>query len=241
MKTQNMFGAAVSALAAAVIASLTAGAASANLITNGNFSANASSYVTYPGYSPGGGASGSNPATPSGWNIAGTPSPVVGVNGPDTSVGTPFAPASTAGVRDFAFMQDTSIYSSVSISQTISTVAGQLYALSYVAAQRSNDPNATLEALVLDAANSNAQIASQAPSITTSAFLPFGLTFTAKSTSTTIEFLNNTNNGADNTVDVSNVAVDAVPLPASMGLLGLGAAGLGMVLLKRRAHGSTSV
>ena len=37
--------------------------------------------------------------------------------------------------------------------------------------------------------------------------------------------------------DVSNVAVNAVPVPASIGLLGIGGLGLGLLLLKRRAIG----
>ena len=236
MKTRKMASAIAASLAAMA---LTTAAAEANLVTNGDFSANASSYVTYPGYSPGGGASGSNPLTPTGWSIAGTPEPVVGVNGPDTgfyaSNGEPFAPSSTTGVRDFAFMQDTSIYTNVSISQLISTVAGQTYTLTYAAAQRSGDSSASMQALVLDATNSNSTITTQTPSVSTSNFGDFALTFTARSTSTMIEFLNNTNNGADNTVDVSNVVLTALPQPGTIGLLGVGSlALLGGWALRRR-------
>ena len=237
MNMQRIFNAGAAVVAAVAAMALTAGAASANLVLNGDFSANASSYVTSPGYSPGGGAPGSDPATPADWNIAGTPEAVVGVNGLDVGFTPqePFAPYSVTGVRDFAFMQDTSLYTNVSINQIISTVAGQMYTLSYVAAKRLNNSSATMETLVLDAARSNAQIASQTPSISTSYFTANSLTFTAASTSTEIEFLNNTNNGSDNTVDVSNVVLNAVPLPASLGLLGFGAVGLGLLMLKRRS------
>ena len=131
-------------------------------------------------------------------------------------------------------MQDTSVYTNVSISQLISTVAGQMYTLSYVAARRSISPAATMATLILDAANSNAQIASQTPSISTSDFTANSLTFTAASASTVIEFLNNTNNGSDNTVDVSNVVLNAVPQPATIGLLGFGSLALiGGLALRR--------
>ena len=256
MNMQRMFNAGAAVVAAVAATALTAGAASANLVANGDFSANASSYVTYPGYSSGPSTSGTNPFNPTDWTVIQYLQPAVGVNGPDTGFygksltngGSPFAPSSTSiasstsQVRDFAFMQDgintAGTYNNSTVEQVISTIAGHIYKLSYVAAQWSGDSGATLETLVTDAVN-NTQIASQIPSITTSAFNPFSLTFTATSASTEIAFINNTNTSVSNTVDVSNVVmVDppaAVPLPASIGLLGLGTVGLGLLLLKRRA------
>ena len=258
MNMQRMFNAGAAVVAAVAATALTAGAASANLVANGDFSANASSYVTYPGYSNGTSTSGNNPFSPTGWTVIQYLQPAVGVNGPDTGFygksltngGSPFAPSSTSiasstsQVRDFAFMQDgintAGTYNNSTVEQVISTIAGHIYKLSYVAAQRSGDSGATMETLVTDAV-SHTQIASQIPSITTSAFNPFSLTFTATSASTEIAFINNTNNGHDNTVDVSNVVmVDppaALPLPASIGLLGAGAVGLGLLLRKRRTDG----
>ena len=258
MNMQRMFNAGAAVVAAVAAMALTAGAASANLVTNadlvanGDFSANASSYVTYPGYSNGTSTSGTNPFSPTGWTVIQYLQPAVGVNGPDTGFygnsltdgGSPFAPSNVSGVRDFAFMQDgqnnTGTYNNSTVEQVISTIAGHIYKLSYVAAQWSGDSGATMETLVTDAV-SHTQIASQIPSITTSAFNPFSLTFTATSASTEIAFINNTNNGHDNTVDVSNVVmVDppaALPLPASIGLLGAGAVGLGLLLRKRRTDG----
>ena len=240
MKRQRTFGTGAATFAALAALGLAAGTASANLVTNGDFSANASSYVTYPGYSAD--FTTSNPSAPTGWSI--TLNYPIGVNGPDTrfyaSYGSPFAPSSASGVRDFAFLQDATgtngtVYSNSTIDQVISTIAGQVYTLSYLAAQRSGDPSATMETLVLDAANSNAQIISQTPSISTSGFTTNILTFTAVSASTEIAFENTTSGAshADNTVDVSNVIVDAVPQPASIGLVGFGLLGVGLLLLKR--------
>ena len=239
MKFDSHLGLTVASCAAVGIICTVAGTASANLVTNGDFSANASSYGTYPGYSiptqtP------ANPANPTDW----TATNQVGVNGPDTgfyaTYGSPFAPSSASGVRDFAFLQDATgtngtVYSNSTIDQVISTIAGQVYTLSYLAAQRSGDPSATMETLVLDAANSNAQIISQTPSISTSGFTTNILTFTAVSASTEIAFENTTSGAkpADNTVDVSNVIVDAVPQPASIGLVGFGSLGVGLLLLRR--------
>ena len=241
MTMQKMFGVAAAAFMAAAVVSLTAGPASANLVTNGDFSANAGSYGTNPGYSAG--FTAANPAAPTGRSI--TLNYPIGINGPDTgfyaSKGSPFAPGNVSGVRDFAFLQDASGYTGSAIFQAISTISGQMYTLSYVAAQRGTsltNSSATMETLVIDAI-SNTLIASQAPLISTSSFTANSLTFTATSTLTEISFENTTSGtgGNDNTVDVSNVVLNAVPLPTSLGLLGLGTVGLGMVLLKRRADG----
>ncbi len=236
-----------SALSAAAIATLglSSQEARANLITNGNFSANAGSYVTFPGYSSNFYPSDpSNPVSPTGWTI--TTGYPVGLNGTGTSFTSgsdiPFAPTSMSGVTDFAFMQDASGYTGSAISQVIATVLGQTYTLSYVAAQRSiNNSDATMETLVNNALN-NALIASQNPTTSTSDFTTNGLTFTAVSSSTQIVFENTTSGvGSDNTVDVSNVVVsNALPLPASLSLISVGGAGLSLLLLKRRTGRSAA-
>ncbi len=218
------------ALAAAGLVMLAAGNVHANLITNGNFSANASSYSAFPGYSGNG-----NPAAPTSWTISGDGS---GVNGPDTGFfaasGSPFAPSSTTGVNDFNFMQGPGVYT----SQTTTTAVGQSYTLTFDAAQRSGDPNSVLEVIVTNATNGN-QIATFTPTIDDTSFATFSLNFTAASGSTGIEFLNDgvlTSSNGDNTVDVSNVSMAeaAVPEPASLGLLAIGATPLVLVARKRR-------
>lgn len=219
----------------AVFSGLAAGVATATtvvpIITNGDFSANASSYTSFPGYS-----TGANPSSPTGWIVAGDVT--AGVNGPDTTVGTPLAPVSLAGVRDFGFMQDGNGTPYTSMNQTVSTTAGQAYTLTYYASGRAGDAanGATdiLEVLLTDTTNST-QITTQTPAITEAAFAPFSLNFTATSTSTNVEFLNNASSAANSpTVDVTNVAmaIAAVPEPATLGLFAIGA--LGLLLLKRR-------
>ncbi len=228
--------AAIAGAALAVLAALTAGAgaAHANLIVNGNFSANASSYTVYPGYSRA-----TNPSVPTGWTTGGGGYSVSysGVNGPDTGFfatqGSPFAPSSTTGVNDFSFMQHPGVY----ISQTTTTAVGQSYTLTFDAAQRYFDSNSVLEVIVTNATNGN-QIATSTPTINNTSFAPFSLNFTAASGSTGIEFLNNSvlTGSNDYTVDVSNVSMAeaAVPEPASLGLLAIGATPLVLVARKRR-------
>ena len=196
---------------------------SASIITNGVFSANATAYTQSPGYSSNGSLGAGNPTAPTGW--AASTSGATGINGPDTgfygsSDYQPFAPTSTAGVSDFSFLQGKGAF----IAQRVATTSGQKYTLAFDAAARSIDPSAVLEVILTDVA-SGRQIYTFTPSITSSGFAPFFLDFTAISGSTNIEFLNNSAAGIDDTVDVSNVSLAAVPEPATLGLFALGLLG----------------
>ena len=218
------FSPATAALAAVACVGL-AGTASANLITNGDFSANASAYINYPGYSN----YYSNPSNPTGWTIN---SASAGVSGPDTGYsGQPFAPTSTAGVRDFEFSQNQGTF----ISQDVATAAGRAYTLAFDGAARANETTDVLEVILTDVASGH-QISSFTPSVTDSGFTPFSLNFTADSGSTNIEFLNNTPSNTGPTVDVSNVSLVAVPEPATLGLVALGGLGLLLISRKRKAR-----
>ena len=173
-------------------------AASANLIANGDFSANAAQYVNAPGYSKS-----PNPVAPAYWNNRKNIN--AGINGPDTHTSNPFVPGNTTGVRDFALLQSTG----TAISQTVKTSAGTAYTLSYSAAARASDVPSNRDSLKLritDAA-SGKRIAVAIPAITQSAFHTFQLHFRARSNSTIIQFLNNNPASAlaGGTVDVSNV------------------------------------
>ena len=178
-------------------------AASGNLIANGDFSANAAAYTANPGYDGNG-----NPPAPTGWTV-GPGQNTVGVNGSNTEFykdatngGAPFAPVSTVGIRDFVFLQNRGIFA----SQTVATVVGQTYTLTYDAAERINDTSALLKVVLINTATGR-RITTRIPRIGQAAFRPFALQFTAPSSSTRIEFLNDSPAKSDNTVDVSNVAV----------------------------------
>ncbi|MDA8376420.1 MAG: PEP-CTERM sorting domain-containing protein [Planctomycetia bacterium] len=228
------------ALAVAAVAGL-AGTASANMIQNGDFSANGASFLVWPGYS---GESGTyngnpytNPAAPTDWTVFtvgnGTWEP--GVNGtsgtaPNAAYGAPFTPT-TLNLPDnsyYGIMQFTGDY----LSQTVATTAGESYTLSYLAAGRNIDSTGldVLNVVLTDAINSNT-ITTQVPGISQAQFNPFTLTFTATSASTNVEFLNNSTN-SNNTVEIANVAMAPVPEPATLGVFAIG--GLGLLLLKRR-------
>ncbi len=178
-----------------------AGTASVNLVTNGDFSANAAKYRTAPGYS-----GKTNPNSPTGWALPATATSkfavAVGVNGSDTGVGTPFGPTSSAAVKDFAFMQG----GANCISQRVTTTAGQAYTLTYEAAARAGHPGTA--AVLLTGTTEGKVFASQAPAVTDTGFKPFSLAFTAPSDSIRIEF-ENTTVGGNSSLDVSNLVLKA--------------------------------
>ncbi|MGC9259195.1 MAG: DUF642 domain-containing protein [Phycisphaerae bacterium] len=226
MFSKSHFNFLVAGAALAGLSLFSAGNTQANMIQNGDFSANAASYTTSPGYSTAGYQT--SPNGPTGWTISDVH---VGVNGPGTGFSAePFAPTSTSGVNDFVFIQN----QNVNLYQTVATTAGQAYTLTYDAAARSGETADVLNVILTDATNSN-QITIQTPAISDASFTPFTLDFVAPSLSTTVEFLNQTANSPITggfTVDVSNISLAAVPEPATLGVFAIG--GLGLLLLKRR-------
>ena len=85
-----------------------------NLLTNGDFSANAAAFTSWPAY-----AGGANPATVPGWNI---PGGGWGVNGNLTATNV-FGPANVGTIGAFAFRQNPG-----TIEQNFASLAGHIYA-----------------------------------------------------------------------------------------------------------------
>ena len=156
-----------------------------NLVTNGNFSANVTSFKTNYGY-----FGGSNPASATGWT-GGT-----GVSGSSAAVNQAFAP--TNDVASFLFLQS----DATTATQTITTTLGHIYGFSFSAAERA----ANTGGLIVYANNTQAASLTIANgSLSNASFQNYSFAFTG-SGSQTIQFTNNTN-GTDHTADVTNVSV----------------------------------
>ena len=190
------------------LAGIAIGTASAqNLITNGDFDANASSFVEFPGY-----LGGANPSSVPGWSF--TPGGNPGINGTATpGSGSPFAPATN--VPHFLLMQG-----DFSAEQSIATTNGALYQFSFDAAAR-NGNQAGVSVFADNTAAASLVLDGFAPSfgwLSQSNFQRFAFGFTATGPQT-IRF---TSNGVgDHTTDIDQVSVTVVTgaMPISDGTI----------------------
>ena len=184
---------------ALVLASVAIGTAGAqNLITNGDFDANAAAFVEYPGY-----LGGTNPSSIPNWSFTGGNAGINGTVAPGTL--SPFAPA--VNVPHFLLMQG-----DFSAEQTIVTTAGNLYQFAFDAAARNgnqagvsvyaDNTNAT-PSVVLDGVGPSYGWLSQ------QSFQRFAFGFTGSVGGTqTVRFTSSGLN--DHTTDLDRVSVTAV-------------------------------
>jgi fibronectin-binding autotransporter adhesin len=159
-----------------------------NLVTNGDFSANAASFIDNNGY-----FGGNNPVAVPNWTTTGS-----GVNGTLTPSGDPFAPATN--VPSFLFMQ-----SPRTASQAIATVAATDYLFSFDAAAR----NLNTAGVSVFANNLNpASLSLEAGYgwLPNNAFQRYAFGFTATGPQT-IQF--NSSGTGDHTTNITNVSVTA--------------------------------
>ena len=185
----------LSATSALFISLCGTGSHAAELMANGNFSANASNFTVFPGY-----VGGSNPVAPTSWSTSGDGT---GLNGTLTGgAGSAFAPATNVG--SFVFLQG----SDRSVSQAINTVATTDYQFTFDAAARSGTgpsgvsvfADATQPAsLVLDGTGTNYGWLNQ------SAFQHYTFGFVATAAQTIR--LSSSSNTGDHTTDITNVSV----------------------------------
>ena len=189
-------------ISAVVLGLAFTGAARAqNLVTNGDFSANAASFVSFPGY-----FGGDNPSGATGWAVGGGG----GINGTlAPGSGSPFAPATN--VPSFLFLQG-----DVAASQAISTVGGTDYLFSFDAAARNGNvagvsvfaDNTQAASLNLDGTGTNYGW------LPTNAFQRYAFGFTATGAQT-IQF--NSSGTGDHTTDITNVSVEAAGAQYAIG------------------------
>jgi len=202
---------------------LTGGMATAghaqNLLLNGDFTANASSFTTFPGNV----SLGSNPAGITDWYqiIGGGP---VGVNGAGVGFSGPFGPTADGGLT-YAFIQ-----SGVNgLAQNLVGFApSTAYQLSFDAAARAGNNNVSFRVQIGDATQTDftTQVGGADVLIgNPAAFTHYSYTFTSTTTfngGPSIQLYNLT--PGDNTIDFANLSLTVVsaPEPTTTVLAGLG-------------------
>ena len=224
-------------MAVAIVLS-TIGTASANLITNGDFSANASAFAGWPGYASwtstfGGGET--NPAI-SGWSTNGVFG--IGLNGKDTfstfpTPGpiVPFGPTDqlTTPTVNWAFIQG----SGGAILQVINVTPNVEYTASFLAAGRPGNPG------LGSAYAYDGTIGVNSPGLLpggiynkgygTTTFEPDSFTFTPTLSTATVVFQNA---GGGDAVNFTNITV--VPEPSTLAGLAMGVVGIGIARSRKR-------
>ena len=214
-----------------------------NLVTNGDFSANAADFKAFPGYTGGTDQYGNtNPTTITDYTAVG--SGQLGPNGHSLGAGDPFEPngynGNDSGEPVFLFVQVNG-GQPTSLTQYISLTAGHSYSLSFDSAGRTY-MTANTGAASVSLSNGGTTFFTTPAYVGTDSFMSTAMTFTTPVTTTGLSdlVLSNDYTGTDDiTEDFANVSIiDVTPMnptpePATYALLGLGA--LGLFFVRRRS------
>lgn len=184
--------------------------ASADLITNGDFMANAALFSGPPCYF--GQWEAQNPANAPGWTVAATGSGIQLV-----SYNSMFGPTDKTGVAAFYFIQGGS-----NAIQTLTLTPGQQYQVDFLAAAAVAYGTTTMGVAVGDSTwGDYVQDGFQG---STAAFEARSFTFTARDAAAYIKLFGTGNGGT--IADFSHVSMNAIPEPGTLALLAAGLSGL---------------
>lgn len=186
-----------------------AGTASAELITNGDFMANAALFSGPPCYF--GAWEAQNPASAPGWSVAPTGSGIQLV-----SYNSMFGPTDKTGVDAYYFIQGAS-----SAVQTLTLTVGQQYQVDFLAAAAKDYGTTTMGVAVGD---SGGDFAQDMFSGSTTAFKARSFTFTARQEASYIKLVGSGDGGT--IANFSHVSMNAVPEPGTVVLLATSLFGL---------------
>lgn len=228
------------------IAGLVERKATAQIVRNGDFSANASSFVYNPGWEgqTGGGFGSGNPAIAD-WIAAGNTAnggTDSGVNGsPGYASFNQFGPDSTkpnSGIpplqpRIYGFIQQNGPEKGT-LTQDINLIPFTTYKLTFEAAQRSGDSGLAFGSVTVKAGGA-ALVVDTLSGLNSTAFTTYTDTFTTGSDASlaSIVLMNTSGIGTGRTVAFTNISIIAIPEPSTIAFLSL--TFIVFLFLKRRS------
>lgn len=203
----------------------------ANMVANGDFSANADDFTQFPGYinQP------NNANFVQDWNFVNGPGNTgtsVGINGDGLPFSQPFGPADNSGVDNFLFIQNGANQSGFkAFTQVLDLSPNATYDISFAAAVRNNGNGGLGRVQIGDATTvyytSGNQNWGSAAFTTFNDSFSTGASFNGPVTIQLYGFAN----GRDTAVAYSNISVTPSPTAALFGAIGLG----GLLCRRRRA------
>jgi hypothetical protein len=224
----------IAILAGLVAAAFASENAQANLITNGSFDNTSGQWTDGTGQGGDLIAPASNAIT--GWSVAGG-YPLLWVNTPNTYRGLAASPGNgSTFFLDLTGDNDAAPYDGV--SQTISTIAGHTYSLTF--ALGSSTSWGIQDAITATAGSASQTFTSTNDNTNANDWETETLNFTATGSSTLISlvgFSGQSYIGLDN-VDVEQTGVGAVPEPSTWAMMILGFCGMGFMAYRRKQNGA---
>jgi len=212
----------------AVIAIAAVASAHANLLVNGGFESPSVPAGTFIHY-----GTGSTGMT--GWTVVGPQVSQIHTTYGEPGLGVTAFNANS-GLASLDITGGGNVGTNAGVTQTVATVAGQLYELSFFVGKATGGANYSSQS-ILDVSIDGGARVSYFNAVNTPVgfvnWIQHSVQFTATSTSTSITFFNGTALGTNNFVGLDDASLTAVPEPMTCGLLAIGAAA---ALRRRRRH-----